>query len=681
LTRHRWLRWPAGSTAEGGRAPIAYGADYNPEQWSRDVWLEDVELMRRAGVNIVNLGIFSWAQVEPVPGEYRWEWLDEIIDLLHEHGVAVDLGTGTASPPPWLTTRHPEILPVTADGRVLHAGGRQHWRPTSPVFRRYALRHVREVARRYGGHPAVAAWHVSNELGCHNAHDYSNDATVAFRRWLQERYGDLDALNDAWATAFWSQHYSDWTEILPPRQAASFRNPGQQLDFWRFSSDALRDYLRAEAAVLEEETPDVPVTTNFMVMGETKAMDYAGWRDSVDFLANDHYLLAAQQDRYEELAFSADLMRGLARSRPWFLMEQSTSAVNWQAVNPPKEPGQLARDSLTQVAYGADAISYFQWRQSAGGAEKYHSAMVPHGGPDTRVYREVCELGGTLRSLAEVAGSRPVQAQVALLFDWESWWAAELDSHPTQLFRYRSLLLDWFKAFADAGVTVDVQPVGDDLAGYRVVVAPGLYLVSAQTAARLTAHVDAGGHFVTTFFSGIVDPTDRVLLGGYPGAFRDLLGVRVEEFGPLLSDSQVPLADGGAATLWADGIEIVDPAVEALVEYGGTRAGEAAVTRRPVGSGSATYVGAGLDATSLGAVVDQLCRRAGVDADLDPSTAEHLLRRERVGADARYVFLLNRSGESRTAKGETGYDLITETEVADVLELPPYGAAVLRVAR
>jgi beta-galactosidase len=619
--------------------------------------------------------------VEPEPGEYRWEWLDEIIDLLHEHGVAVDLGTGTASPPPWLTARHPEILPVTADGQTLYPGGRQHWRPTSPVFRTYALRHVREVARRYGGHPALAAWHVSNELGCHNAHDYSDDAANAFRQWLRERYGDFDALNDAWATAFWSQRYSDWEQILPPRQAASFRNPGQQLDFWRFSSDALRDYLRAEAAILEEETPEVPVTTNFMVMGETKAMDYADWRDDVDFLANDHYLDTAQEDRYEELAFSADLMRGLARSQPWFLMEQSTSAVNWQAVNPPKKPGQLARDSLTQLAYGADAISYFQWRQSAGGAEKYHSAMVPHSGPDTRVYREVCELGDTLHRLAEVAGSRPAQARVALLFDWESWWAAELDSHPTQLFRYRTLLLDWFKAFADVGVTVDVQPVAADFSDYRIVVAPGLYLVAPATVSRIDAHVRAGGHFVTTFFSGIADPSDRVLLGGYPGAFRDLLGIRVEEFGPLLAGEQVSLSGGGAALLWADQIDVVDPAVEVLAEYGGQRSGEAAVTTRSVGRGSATYVGAGLDAASLRTVVDQLCRAAGVEPDLDPSAAEHLLRRERHGADARYVFLLNRTGESRTVKGETGYDLISGRDVVDVLELAAYGAAVLRTPR
>jgi beta-galactosidase len=546
------------------------------------------------------------------------------------------------------------------------------------VFRRYALALVEQVAERYGAHPAVELWHVSNELGCHNVHDYSDDAAAAFRDWLRVRYGSIDALNTVWATSFWSQRYSDWSQVLPPRVAAAFRNPGQQLDFQRFSSDALRDYLQAEVAVLREMTPDVPITTNFMVMGEARAMNYAEWRADIDVLSNDHYLTAADPDRYEELAFSAALMRGLARSRPWFLMEQSTSAVNWQPINPPKAPGQLARDSLTQLAFGADGISYFQWRQSAGGAEKFHSALVPHAGTDSRVWREVCELGAALSELGDVAGSTAAAGRVALLFDWEAWWAAELDSHPTDRFRYRTLVLDWFKAFVDAGFAVDVQPVADDFAGYPLVVAPGLYLVGDDTRRRVAEHVAAGGHFVTTFFSGIVDATDRVLLGGYPGAFRDLLGVRVEEFGPLLGGDEVPLDGGGRGSLWADEIEIVAPDVEVLARYGGARAGNPVATRRPVGAGSASYVGTRLDPATLRSLAARLATAAGVEPDLDPSAAEHVLRRERHHDGARYVFLLNRGGEPRTVKGESGYDVLAGRPAEDVLELAPYGVAVLR---
>ncbi len=381
---------------------LAYGADYNPEQWPREVWDEDVRLMREAGVNIVSVGIFSWARIQPARDEWDFGWLDEIMDLLYAGGIGVDLATATASPPPWLSTEHPEILPVTAAGETLWPGGRQHWRPTSPVFRDHALRLVRKLAERYANHPALVAWHVSNELGCHNVYDYSDDAARAFRDWLRARYTTVDTLNQAWGTAFWSQRATG-SRSCRPRLAASFPNPTQQLDFKRFSSDALKDHLRAERDLLREITPDVPVTTNFMVMGNTKGMNYADWASEIDFVSNDHYVTPGSQDR-DELSFSANLVSGISAGRPWFLMEHSTSAVNWQPVNVAKRPGDLARDALLHVAHGADAVCYFQWRQSAAGAEKYHSAMVPHAGADSEVFRAVAELGRTLRTLAPSPG-------------------------------------------------------------------------------------------------------------------------------------------------------------------------------------------------------------------------------------------------------------------------------------
>lgn len=391
---HRWLRVDS---------RLEFGADYNPEQWPREVWDEDVRAMREAGVTIVSLAIFSWARIEPADGRYDFAWLDEVMDLLHANGISVDLATATASPPPWLTTAHPEILPVNHEGQILWQGGRQHWRPTSPVFRQYALRLVRQMATRYASHPALVAWHVSNELGCHNIYDYSDDAARAFRVWLRDRYGTVEKLNEAWGTAFWAQRYGEWDEVLPPRLAASFPNPTQQLDFKRFSSDVLKDYLRAEREILRELTPDVPVTTNFMVMGETKGMNYADWAAEVDFVANDHYRLPGEQS-LDELSFSANLTGNLAGGRPWFLMEHSTSAVNWQPVNLAKRPGELSRDALTHVAHGADAVCYFQWRQSRAGAEKYHSGMIPHAGTDSTLFRDVVALGARLKELSYVQG-------------------------------------------------------------------------------------------------------------------------------------------------------------------------------------------------------------------------------------------------------------------------------------
>ncbi|MEU3166710.1 beta-galactosidase [Streptosporangium sp. NPDC006930] len=668
-----WFRWPTDSD----RPRLAYGADYNPEQWPREVWLDDVAAMREAGVTIVSLAIFSWSRLQPAADEWDFGWLDEVMDLMAENGIAVDLATATASPPPWLTAAHPEILPVDRLGRTVWPGARQHWRPTSPVFREHALRLVRVMADRYARHPALVAWHVSNELGCHNAYDYSADAAHAFRAWLQRRYATLDRLNQAWGTAFWSQRYGDWDQILPPRLAAAHLNPTQQLDFKRFSSDALRDYLRAERDVLREVTPDVPVTTNFMVTGQVSALDYAGWAAEVDFVANDHYRRPGPQD-FDELSFSANLIGNIAGGRPWFLMEHSTSAVNWQHVNVTKRPGELARDALTHVAHGADAVCFFQWRQSGAGAEKYHSAMLPQAGRDSELFRAVTALGRTLETLAPVAGSDRLPARVAVLYDWESWWVSELDSHPSSLLDYRQEALDWYSAFLAAGTRVDVLPVHRDFGGYDLVIAPVLHVVPAGLAERLTAYVAGGGHLVTTYFSGIVDEHDHFWPGPFPGALRDLLGIRVEEFAPLLEEEAVALDGGLTGTLWTDHIEVSDPAVAVLARYlDGEQAGRPAITRRTSGGGSATYVSTRLGVGGLRRLLDPILAHAGVRgevADLD-GRVELAVRGD---GDHRFWFLVNRTDQDVTAAGLDGEVLVGGTTPGGAPIVPGRGVLVLR---
>jgi beta-galactosidase len=659
---------------------MAYGADYNPEQWPREIWKDDVRLMQQAGVNIVSLGIFSWATLQPTEGTWDFAWLDEVMDLLGDHGIAVDLATGTASPPPWLTTKHPEILPVTRAGATVWPGARQHWRPTSPVFRHHALALAETMARRYADHPALAAWHLSNELGCHNVYDYSDDAAAAFRQWLGAKYATLEALNHAWGTAFWSQRYGDWAEILPPRLAAANPNPTQQLDFKRFSSDALKDYLRAERDVLHRLTPDVPVTTNFMVMDGDKGLDYADWAAEVDFVSNDHYVIVGPR-ALDELSYSANLTSGIAGGQRWFLMEHSTSAVNWRSINPAKPDGALVRDSLTHVAHGADAVCFFQWRQSAAGAEKYHSAMVPHGGEDTEVFRTVTRLGRHLQQLTPVSGSHRKPARAAILFDLDSWWAAEQDSHPNASLDYRAEGLDWYTAFLDLGVRVDVLPSSSSFDSYDVVVAPVLHLVPATLRDRLIEFVEQGGHLVTTYFSGIVDENDHVWLGGYPGALRDLLGIRIEEFAPLLDGEQVELDDGRAGTLWTDHITVTSEETQVLAAYrSGAQAGRPAITRRAHERGSATYVSTRLGPAGIAPVLATVLQEAGVESELPGSLRGRIELAIREDESAEYWFLVNR--------GDEAVDLRELCESSDVLlcapptepgsdSLPGLGVAVL----
>ena len=655
MTQRRAYRWP--QPLAGQQARIWYGGDYNPDQWPEEVWDDDVRLMKKAGVNLVSVGIFSWAKIETSEGVYDFDWLDRIISKLGEAGIAVDLASATASPPMWLTQAHPEVLWKDYRGDVCQPGARQHWRPTSPVFREYALKLCRAMAEHYKGNPYVVAWHVSNEYGCHNRFDYSEDAEHAFQQWCEERYGTIDAVNDAWGTAFWAQRMNDFSEIVPPRFIGdgNFMNPGKLLDFKRFSSDALKAFYIAERDTLAEITPDLPLTTNFMVSASGSVLDYDDWGDEVDFVSNDHYFIPGEA-HLDELAFSASLVDGIARKDPWFLMEHSTSAVNWREINYRKEPGQLVRDSLAHVAMGADAVCYFQWRQSKAGAEKFHSAMVPHAGEDSAVFRDVCELGADLNKLSDegILGSRLAKSRVAVVFDYESEWATEHTATPTQHVHHVDEPLAWFRALADQGVTADVVPVRGAWDDYEMVVLPSVYLLSEETTRRVRDYVVGGGRLVVTYYTGISDEKDHVWLGGYPGSIRDVVGVRVEEFMPMGDDftgvpDRLELSNGAVAHDIADVIGSVDGTATVLETFKDDpwtgMDGAPAIVAHTFGEGRSVYVGARLGrdgiALSLPEILDSLgmAEAGGNDG--------RVLHVEREGANgSRFVFSFNRTHET-----------------------------------
>ena len=658
--------------------PLAFGGDYNPEQWPRDAHVEDRDLMREAGVDLVTLGVFSWAWLQPTADTWDFAWLDAQMDELNAAGIRVDLATATASPPPWLTHRHPEMLPVTQDGRTLSPGGRQAFCPSSPVYREHAVALCTALAERYKDHPALALWHVSNEIGCHNARCYCDVSAAAFRTWLRARYDDVAHLNDAWGTAFWSQRYDDFEQVLPPRVAPAHANPTQQLDFLRFSSDQLLDNFVVERDVLHRLSPGVPVTTNFMVMRQTMEMDYLRWGRELDVVSNDHYVIAAEGDAHRELAFSADLTRGTADGKPWLLMEHSTSAVNWQPRNRAKKPGEMIRNSLSHVAHGADAVLFFQWRASRAGAEKFHSGLLPHAGTDTRQWREVVELSRVLDAVEDVTGST-ARNEAAILFDYEAWWGCELDSHPSVDVRYRDRAEDLHRALSAQGVGVDVVHPSADLSAYRLVVVPTLYLVSDETVASIEAAAAAGATVVVTYFSGIVDEHDHIRLGGYPGAFRDLLGVRTTEFLPLLTGEQVQV-DGLGGTVgadtWTEDLELAG--AEAVATYAdGPAAGLPAITRHAAGRGTAWYVATRLDPAGTDRLVERLVAETGLEQL--PGAAPDVEVTRRVGDDASWLFVINH-GDADAPVPVHGQELVTGRSVRGDLVVPAGGVAVVREA-
>jgi len=654
---------------------IAFGCDYNPEQWTPDVWDEDIRLMGEAGVDLVAINIFGWSHIEPREGQYDFRALDDILGRLHAAGIRVNLGTGTASPPAWLTRKHPEILPMAEDGTRRYPGGRQAWCPSSPVFRAAALRLVDAVARRYGDHPAVALWHVSNELGCHNALCYCEESATAFRRWLAAKYETLDALNTAWGTAFWSQTYGDWDEILPPRATISTRNPGQSLDFHRFSSDEVLSHYRAEADVLRPLSA-APITTNFMVTAHIENLDYWSWAGETDIIANDHYLDHRLAEPTAELAFAADLSRGLGGGAPWILMEHSTGAVNWQPLNRPKAPGEIIRNSLTHVARGADGVCFFQWRASVQGSEKFHSAMLPHAGTDSAVWREVVELGEIVDRIGELAGTR-VEAQAALVFSWESWWATETESRPSQMLGYLDQIHAAYAALHTLGLTVDIVAPGADLSSYELVVVPGLHLIRAEDAAVLTDWIAAGGTAVVTFYTGTVDQDDRVWTGGYTGPLRDALGIRVEEFAPVAAGESLRLSDGSRSAMWSERSRVTTAEVEASF-VDGPSAGSPAITRNAWGAGSAWYVATLLEPEAFRGLLGRVAAEAGVRPAAvvrGGDGALEVVRRR--GSDASYLFVVNH-GDTVAVAEASGFELITGATGAGDIEVPGGAVRIIR---
>ena len=660
-----------------------HGGDYSPEQWSPEVWDQDLQLMKEAHCNSLSLGIFAWANLEPEEGRYTFDWLDAMMERMERHRYPVVLATPSAAPPIWMAKAYPEIRRVEEDGERHAPGNRVNFCPTSPIYRAKVGAINRELARRYGRHPMLYAWHVSNEY-CF--HCYCDLCQAAFRDWLKKRYGTLEALNEAWWAHFWSQRFTAWDQIEPPGGKRIFSMEGLVVDWHRFQTDQLVDFMRHEIAALRPHSPSVPTTTN--LMGPHLQFDYWKVAAELDVVSLDSY--PAYHDRPDtwktasESSFTYDMYRTFKKG-PWLLMESTPSSANWMSVMKLKRPGLHLLSSLQAVAHGADSVQYFQWRKGRGGREKFHGAVVDHASDaQSRVFRDVAETGALLEQLTPVIGTTS-PARVAVIYDWDNRWTVDATCGPRREKKnYYGVCNDFYRPFWKRGISVDVVNHDADFSSYDLVVAPMLHMVHEGVGERLTAFVEKGGTLVTTYWSGIVDGRTLCFTDGFPGPLRKVLGIRSEEMDALYEDESVPVAMAPASGLGgpyrasllcdlihAEGAEVVGT-------YAGEfYAGRPALTVNRYGQGRAWYVAFRGDDAFHDALFGRILAEVGVEPALAAPLPEGVTAQRRTDGEREFVFVMNFAREPRTVDlGAGGKALPGGQSLAGRMDVPAYGSVI-----
>ncbi|GGG00107.1 beta-galactosidase [Paenibacillus abyssi] len=669
---------------------MLHGGDYNPEQWPKDTWSEDMRMFKLADIDIATINVFSWSLTQPDEATYNFEWLDEIMDMLADNGIKVCLGTSTAAHPAWMARKYPDVLTVDFEGRKKKYGRRHNSCPNSPTYRKYAKIIAKKLAERYKDHPALLLWHVNNEMG---VRCYCDNCEKSFRHWLQNKYGSLEEVNRAWNTKFWGHTFYDWDEIVLPNllsehlsasnhEVTSFQ--GISLDYDRFISDSLLDCYLLERDAIKEVIPDAVVTTNFQSNGTYRLLDYFKWAKYLDVIALDMY--PTNDMPMGMTAMRHDLMRGLKDGDPYLLMESCPTQLNWKPQNALKRPGVHKLWSYQAVSRGADGVMYFQLRRSVGAFEKFHGALIDHVGHEhTRVFRECAELGHELSQLGDsILGAR-VDAKIGIVFDWENWWAIAHSSGPSVDLNYINEVQKYYDAFYHQNIQVDMIGVETDLEQYDLVIAPVLYMVKQGYAKKLEQFVENGGTFVTTFFSGIVDENDLVTLGGYPGELRNLLGIWVEEIDSLFPEQRNSivmkqpfhqLSGSYESSILCDLIH--EEGAEVIAEFGNEfYRGMPALTRNIFGKGDAWYVASSPEPEFLKNLVGALCENNGIKPTLITPPNVEVSRRNKDGKE--FTFILNHNVEAKTIDigVKKQKDMLAGTVISGEINIPPNGVLIL----
>ncbi|URZ15685.1 beta-galactosidase [Clostridium felsineum] len=648
---------------------ILYGGDYNPTQWPEEIWQEDMRLFSLAKVDVVSINIFDWALNQPDEETYDFSILDKVMDLLRKNNIKVCLGTGTAAHPAWMAKKYPDILRVEFNGMKRKFGGRHNSCPNSPTFKKYASEMVKHLSLRYKDYNNIVAWHVSNEYGgaC-----YCENCEKQFRVWLKRKYKTIERLNEAWNTRFWGHTFYSFDEIVVPNLLSEHFEvertmfQGISLDYARFNSDSMLENFITERNILKKITPNIQITTNFM--GFYKPLDYFKWAKYLDFIAWDNY--PSNDTSYEKIAMSHDLMRGLKGGKPFALMEQTPSVTNWLPYNALKRPGVMRLWSYEAVAHGSDTVMFFQMRRTIGACEKFHGALIDHvGNENTRVFRECSKLGEELQLIGDkVLGGR-IEAKVAIVFDWDNWWAIEYSAGPSLDLKYVDEVFKYYKELMDLNIPVDIISTDDVLDKYEVVIAPVLYMIKKGYKDKLEDYVAKGGTFVTTFFSGIVNENDKVKLGGYPGDIRKLMGIWVEEIDALpkgvfnevvVEEKFKELKGSYKAELLCDIIHL--EGAEMVARYGKDFYKDTpCITKNKFKEGEAWYVATSCEDTFLSKFINYLCVKKNIKPILCAQKDIEVTRR--VKEDREITFVLNHSEEIKNIVLDKKYKDILKNEI------------------